>query len=272
MNAALIIKPIGGMGNRLYAMASAREFALNSGRDLTVFWTLRWELNALFTDFWEPNGFRLVYADEYNMPWRWLNKPRLRERFLSAGATVITDEEMYRIRDEIGGYDYESYLQRFSDTPKLFMETCFNFYPKRQTPLNHIFIPNQDIRAELKRWEEEHGSGHIGMHIRRTDHGDAIGASPDRLFEQVVDEAAQDARVFLCTDDPNTEARFRARYGDRILTYSKNKSRDTREGIRSAVMDMLLLSRSSRVYGSFKSTFSSFAADYGQIPLTVLTE
>lgn len=256
------------MGNRLYAMASAHEFARQTGRELTVLWPLRWELNSRFTDFWELNGFNLVYTDEYNLPWRWLNKPRLRERILGHGAEVITDADMYRIRDEIGSYDFEHYLEKFSDTNKLFIETCFNFHPKIKTPLKNLFIPKADILKEMSNWEADNGTDYIGMHIRRTDHANAIGHSPDELFLDVI-QSSND-KILLCTDDLETENKLKRQFGSRILTFSTNKSRDSKDGIRNAVIDLMLLSRSSKIYGSFNSTFSSFAAEYNAIPLIVL--
>lgn len=258
------------MGNRLYAMASAAEFAERSGRELIVLWNLRWELNAAFTDFWEAGRFHLHYTDEYNLPWRWINKPLLAEKWLSRGAIKIHDAEMYQIRDEIGGYDYSEYLKKYDNTPALFIETCFNFYPHRALRLPDYFKPKSGILKNLDQWQQENAKEYVGLHIRRTDHGNAIDSSPDGLFEEVITGSHKGTKFFLCTDDAETENRFRALFGDRILSYSRNKSRDSRDGIRDAVMDLLLLSRSSHVYGSFKSTFSSFAADYGNIPLTVL--
>lgn len=250
-------------------MASGREFAMNQGRMLTIFWPLRWELNGRFTDYWETNGFNIVYVDEYNLPWRWLNKPRVLERMISAGAEVISDAAMYRIRDEIGGYDFENYLQKNTDTRKLFIETCFNFYPKRSADLNEIFLPKPHIINIVNNWLNEKGDDFIGLHIRRTDHANAIASSPNELFSQIIEVNPQ-KKVFLCTDDMETERYFINKYQNKILTFSKNKARNSNSGMLEAIIDLILLSKSETIYGSFNSTFSSFAADYGNKQLIVL--
>lgn len=264
-----MLKPIGGLGNRLYAMASGREFAMNQGRNLTIFWPLRWELNARFTDYWETNGFNIVYIDEYNAPWRWLNKPRVVERMLSASAEVISDSAMYRIRDEIGGYDFENYLQKYVNTRKLFIETCFNFYPKRSVGLDKIFFPKPIIVNIVNHWLTINKDDFIGLHIRRTDHANSIASSPNELFSQIIELNPQ-KKFFLCTDDIETENYFKNKYPNKILTFSKNKARNSNSGMLEAIIDLILLSKSEIIYGSFNSTFSSFAADYGNKKLIVL--
>lgn len=257
------------MGNRLYSMASAKQFALNDGRDLSILWPLRWELNAKFTDFWEPNGFKIIYIDEYNWPLRWINKLDIVEKCLSANSYIINDVEMYHIRDEINGYNFSNYLEKYREHNRLFMETCFNFYPNRMLKLNEIFIPKKYILDIINTWIETNENEYIGLHIRRTDHANAIGFSPNELFCEVIENHPQE-KFFLCTDDVQTENYFSKKYSSQIMTYSKNKQRNSSSGMLCAIIDLLLLSRSRIIYGSYNSTYSSFAAEFENKELVVL--
>ncbi|CAJ1368622.1 unnamed protein product, partial [Effrenium voratum] len=91
------------------------------------------------------------------------------------------------------------------------------------------------------------------------------------LFMQMMDSYSEDTPFFLATDDPAVEARFKARYGGRLLTNSKRSlDRHAPEGIQDALLDLLLLSQGCEVLGSYKSSFSAMAAHFHMVPLHVV--
>ena len=84
-----------------------------------------------------------------------------------------------------------------------------------------------------------------GVHLRRTDHKRAIKRSPTSLFiEKMEEDIRRDPSVkfYLATDDPEEEAYFKERFGDRIMTYSKRSlDRNTKTGMEDAVLDLVNL-------------------------------
>ncbi|CAJ1458444.1 unnamed protein product [Effrenium voratum] len=169
------------------------------------------------------------------------------------------------------------------DLPKFLQVDCicvraFNpFYPPREedrcalaaersAQLNEL-APSLELQRRL--WQLPAGT--VSVHIRRTDHKKAIARSPEELFMQMMDSYSEDTPFFLATDDPAVEARFKARYGGRLLTNSKRSlDRHAPEGIQDALLDLLLLSQGCEVLGSYKSSFSAMAAHFHMVPLHVV--
>jgi hypothetical protein len=116
----------------------------------------------------------------------------------------------------------------------------------------------------------------IGVHVRRTDHLEAIANSPLELFEKRMTEfinADPQTKFYVATDDNSVLNELSAKFPDRIVTLAdKCLSRDSEQGIIDAYTEMLCLSRCQRIIGSFNSTFSSMAAAIGNIPLEVMSK
>jgi hypothetical protein len=109
----------------------------------------------------------------------------------------------------------------------------------------------------------------IGVHIRRTDHKEAILHSPLELFiEKMQKDVNEDSDTvfYLATDDEEVENIMAKKFP---LVEHKNfadrKSRRTEEGMKDAYVDMLCLSRCEKIYGSYGSTFSNMASLIGKI-------
>lgn len=111
----------------------------------------------------------------------------------------------------------------------------------------------------------------VGLHIRRRDNRKSIRHSPTDAFIAAMEDAVAnnpETRFFLATDSPAEEARLRRHFGDRILTRRRKLSRLHTSGLQDALVDLILLSRTSRVIGSHWSSFSEVAAEIGRIPHT----
>ena len=116
----------------------------------------------------------------------------------------------------------------------------------------------------------------IGCHIRRTDNRQSIEQSPLYLFTEALDheiEQHKDARIFLATDDEATKDQLRQRYGTpRLISADAAATRESTDGIRDALAEMLALAATSKVYGSAGSTFSQIATQLGGNPLHILAK
>jgi hypothetical protein len=109
------------------------------------------------------------------------------------------------------------------------------------------------------------------LHIRRTDHHHSRHISNDDRFFQTIERQFNQGveKFFLATDNGNTQAKFKQRFGDCILTYSQefypNQKRQT--SMQTAAVDLYLLANTQRIIGSYDSSFSEYAAALGNIPL-----
>ena len=115
----------------------------------------------------------------------------------------------------------------------------------------------------------------VGVHIRRTDHMLAKKLSPVKLFIKKMDEEItknDSIKFFLSTDDADVENELIEKYGKQRIITQPNKiwGNSTKEEMVSGIIDCLCLSRCTKIYGSFSSQFSGFAAEYGKIPIEIL--
>ena len=115
----------------------------------------------------------------------------------------------------------------------------------------------------------------IGIHIRRTDHELSKKMSPIILFTNKINEEIErnaSIKFFLSTDDMDVQNELMKKYGgERIIVQpNKNWGNSTKEEVISGIIDCLCLSKCTKIYGSFSSQFSGFAAEYGKISIEIL--
>ena len=117
-------------------------------------------------------------------------------------------------------------------------------------------------------------SSTIGIHIRSTDHSTAMKYSPFHLFENKIREELHinpEATFFVATDNEDYQSRLLREFGkEKILFHKKVFERNVTQGITDAVVDMFCLSRTSKIYGSYYSSFSYVAGRIGQVPVHIL--
>ena len=115
----------------------------------------------------------------------------------------------------------------------------------------------------------------VGIHIRRTDHELCKKISTVEMFVEKMDNEIagnNSVKFFLSTDDKEVENELFGKYGeDRIMVQSDKKwGRTSKEEMISGIIDCLCLSKCKKIYGSFSSQFSGFAAEYGNIPIEII--
>ena len=87
---------------------------------------------------------------------------------------------------------------------------------------------------------------------------EAIISNPEMIF-------------FVSTDNESYQNILVNKFGiQRIIFHEKEFSRNKTEGIKDAVIDLFCLSKTSKIYGSYFSSFSYVAARIGNIPNEVL--
>jgi hypothetical protein len=160
--------------------------------------------------------------------------------------------------------------RRLQEHPVIIIRSWARFYPTpipfaKFTPITSLRNRISDVTSAFRRT--------AGVHVRRTDHSDAIAESPTTAFvramaDDVVTGAATE--FFLATDDPQEERLLRRDF--RIVTYRKRTlNRATPEGIEDALVDLFCLGATRHIIGSAGSTFSFVASQLAGIPLRIAT-
>jgi len=304
----VLIRPVNGLCNRLSAVVSAWLLAEDLGRELAVDWCLTpacgcpWD--RLFSSGsgahfltqqlleTEPSlraGFEIMesifksvdqgrfsvegpatgrtacWLDlDHDSPRQWQELPRL---------VGVPDQELpSSLRATVDCAVCTHFAAFYPPGRKDLARTA-----KERRALLHRLRPVPGVEARLPRLK----SGTVGVHIRRGDHEISRRHSPDELFIAALDSlfavagegepqrAAAD--IFLATDDPVLEETLRCRYSGQVSVVTKRSlDRSQPESIEDALVDLLSLSQCSQVFGSHDSTFSSTAAFYRGVPLTIL--
>ena len=119
------------------------------------------------------------------------------------------------------------------------------------------------------------GAKTVGVHVRRTDHTEAIANSPlslfaDKMRQEMMEVPGTD--FFVATDDEGVKRELREALPDAKLIFHDSGiiDRNSKEGICDAYIEMLALSRCRKILGSYNSTFSLLPSYIGDIPLEVV--
>jgi len=111
----------------------------------------------------------------------------------------------------------------------------------------------------------------VGVHIRR---GDFLGGkeglgkvSSDNKFIEKMNDILKDdpsSKFFLCTDCQQTEDKFIEKFGNKIIIYPKKSlDRTSVMATQQSLVDMLLLSKTKHIIGTYISTFTELAWWFG---------
>ena len=242
----LIIKPEGGLCNKLRTISASLSLAREIGCKLRIVWWIgKYQgINTYFTDLFEkPSEFELREYSEGSIiprlmfdrrfPWVYTTTGKRNVELMSKKARACAGRGLIvgsLWADFMGNPDY-SWLHLTDEMSKLV----------------------KSIKSELL-----DGSEYVGLHIRRTDNTVAIKHSPLYLFEDAITKELSDnphERFFLASDDEPTKEHLKAKFGECIRT-RKVSTRQEFNGVRDAVIDFMLLAGSKRLYGSYKSSFS----------------
>ncbi len=268
---SLTLVPAGGLANRMRAVASAYRLCLAVGSRLHVVWFRDWALNAPFADIFEPIAAPGIDLCEAGVADAIVNgRPRRRNLWLPALPQALAYQR--RIYEKSvtplkqRGFDFEAWAAGRRCYMSCYQE--FGAYPDDTYRL--LFRPVASVMRSVEANAGLFADYTIGMHIRRTDHGEATAQSPTSLFIEAGRRelaAPPGLKIFLATDAQGVKAELTAEFGSRVITAAAAASRSSADGIRGGLADMYTLARTQRIYGSAGSSFSPMAARIGGVEM-----
>lgn len=274
----MTLVPVGGLANRMRAVASACHLCRTIGGSLRVVWFRDWALNARFSDIFEPlPASDLTLREATLADYALLDRPRRHNLWLPKlpqrvmFSRRIYEYEVTPLRES--GFDFARWAA--CGRGKSVYMACYSEFGQYPDELyRELFRPVAAVRERVEIYASRFSAHTVGLHIRRSDHLEAREKSPTQLFIDAARREADthdDLRLFLATDDEEVKSCFRATFGNRVITSAEAASRDSSDGIRDGLADMYTLARTSIIYGSAGSTFSPMAARIGSVPLKILS-
>lgn len=260
--------PIGGLGNRLRAICSCIVFCTEHNMSLDIIWFRDHGLNCPFDHLFElspilhnvtirnPKLIDYVVNDNPRRRNLWL--PKIFQKFRY-------DRRIYM--PELLSYNSNKDLvkQNFSKFKNIFMVSCGIYWEKPD--MWKYIVVNPMILKKVDSILEEIGDNIIGVHVRRTDSVESITYSPSKLFKEYIDkELKQDSNVkfYLASDSLEEKTYFKNIYGDNLVTSLVNVDRNSKEGICNAFVELLVLSKSKKMYAGH-SSFADLASCIGNV-------
>ena len=266
----ITVKPYAGLANRLRVLDSVVGLHGNDSKKLKLIWNRNKECNCRFTDLFEiPDFIDLKETKSYVQDGGRYNKYR-RNLFNTMGldfpvgySKVVSDREIVPAKE--AGNDFMA----LTSGKNVFINSMTRFFIP-QNPYYYL-KPVQSVLDIVDKMTANFNKHTIGIHIRRSDNAESIQNSPTEAFINKMRDALilhPETNFFLATDAVDEEANLRETFGEKIITYEKiSLDRNKPEAIKDALIDMLCLSRTSKIIGSFYSSFSEAAAEIGGIEL-----
>lgn len=272
--------PENGLCNRMVAVASGYALAKDLGHAYRVLWNKDLFLGAKFRDLFCPLpdvpvrelNWEDSLSDRLRYPHLWFTRRPLAGKLTemlrgSVYDRVLTSPELHALL--VSGRSIAAELQHARNA----LLFSYEEFHSGAVAFLRCFQPLSDLMSIVDQETRRFGPNTIGVHIRKADRDTVAWNSPLEQFEaRMAREAEIDrsAAFFLATDSAESEARVKAKFGPRVLVREKSRSRETVEGMRDAVIDLYLLSRTRKILGSPGSTFSTTAAAMGAIPLALV--
>lgn len=226
----------GGLCNRLDVIATACVLAEQRGiGSLEVMWPVNEHMPARFDELFESLPQGRVVPGEWD----------------SAESRAYDEMRDALPSDFRSGSSYHSHLTRLAT----------------------FVIPSIQQEAERAAASIDPASGVVGVHIRRAETPLPISpfAQPLRYYEAVMRAFPRSTRFFVSTDSAEAYRWLEARFGGRVSRVEKPRDdRHSVEGVREALVDLLVLSRCAAIIGTSRSSFSHVAGLLGRRPTLFL--
>ncbi len=258
----LIIQPSGGLCNRIRVINSAYELAKKRKDSLIVLWLVNDELGCTFESLFQPvKDIKII-----NIHSKW----NIKKIFYQLTAnTKVNNSDIENNKTD--GVLHEDFYKKLGK--RTFISTWEHFYPSSDY---RFFKPANEIQSKINAITKDFGDSCVGVHIRRTDHTWAIESSSSNGFADAIEKEISNnpsARFYVATDDIKEENFLRDKFGSKIISnQNKTLNRNSVDGMHDALIDLMCLASTTKIFGSYFSSFTDIAADINGIEKIVVKD
>lgn len=247
-----------GLANRLRAHVIASAYAERTGRTLVPCWVSNKHLGCVYSDLFDSGALERIHFDTVRRVGYRKNVAAVQ----GDGSDYPDDLVFFKTQWQDVNSEYLLHASR---------PDCANF--------QKWFRPRAEVSLLVERTVKQWPRNVLGVHVRR---GDFVThtrqAIPQSRYiaamERVLAEMPDRGSIFLASDASAEELQcIRDAFPGRIARNVKKPelfegARGSLAGARGAMVDMLLLSRCSRLILTPGSTFGEFAAQVGGTPFS----
>ena len=266
----IIIEPCAGLGNKLLGLSSAYAIAQRLDRELVVMWKREVGCNVRADElFMLPVKVIEISENGYSKePLAHFLGNRQKKKWRDKAGRFLECEEVEKIKEEKG---FDGLLEVIKGTSVIYIKSFGPLCELTHESLSFL-KPSDGVRKRGENLFAQIGAHTVGVHVRRTDHTEAIANSPLSMFaERMRAELSADAETnfFVATDDESVKAELLELLPDGRLIFNDAGiiDRNSSTGVMDAYIEMLALSKCRKILGSYNSTFSLLPSYIGNVPL-----
>jgi len=267
---SIVVKANGGLGNRMRVIASCIALSQRLRREVEVLWVNSYELNCDFNKLFLPvsgvSVTQMSYLPKWNKVGLSLRAKKLKRKYEDYDIQLSDNEimDLQNLKSDL--------VKLIKDAKTVYINTCMNFYGDSSFLSYLLPVPGilQQVQARL---EKINAQSFYGVHIRRGDNERSKEKSPTIEFVEKLkklEKSEKNLKYYLSTDDRGEAKILQKMIGPELHYFAAGLSRDKPRDIENALVDLLMLSKSDKIIGSYWSSFSEVAAQYGGIPLEVI--
>lgn len=256
----ITLVPYAGLCNRLNAIASGLAYKeKHPDVDLKILWHKWFHCNCRFRDIFKQ--LPPQYPPVQELTWQIKDIPGHKLNFnIPQKLRALWYDFSFLDCDNADYFD-----EKIKGKENIYVYHANRFCKEEiHHSLAKIFIPTNELQTRIdevtSNWR---GKNVIGLHIRRTDNTASISLSPDEFFHNTIDqELAKDSDTlfYVASDDQTVKDKLCKKYGDHIISIPLYLKRNSKKGMKDAVVDLYCLGSTNKIYGSANSTYSTFAA------------
>lgn len=269
---SLSIIPYAGLCNRMRAISTGIFAARQLKIPAYVYWNQTHDCHARWHDLFREYKTDQVKIIENRWPVHMISGPRT--LFVPAFLQSFIYDKCWYNFSKNNGIDFSEYIRTNEVGGRILVQSGCDMESDYYN-LKELFNPTTELEERIDKIVQNFPFNTIGVHIRRSDNQRSIAnASIEDFKEKMREEINYNPRVvfYLATDDAIVKNEIKKEFGERIIAPEFELSRGSTKGMKDALVDLICLSRTSRIIGSFYSSYTEMAASIGDISLEVITK
>lgn len=173
----------------------------------------------------------------------------------------------------------EKYIDQYRTIDFLYEKTPQYFINKYLFYFKKLKI-NPDILNYVNNFVKDWDNNVIGLHVRTYYHPDWKKLYDNNLYDEKLSKLDESKKIFFCCDNLDIHNRFIEKYGEKLITYDRERYNDVynaESGFNDdlqvnidAFIEMLILSKCSTIIGTHLSTFTECSWWFGECKSKVI--
>ena len=261
--------PVGGLANRIRVIESGIRLSKETNSRLKVIWYKDNGIGCRFEKLFRPFDDDMIEIKEASCKDFIYDRPRLKNLYFPyITEKLLFDHCIYEKQSCFNNEDID--YKTIAKNKKIYIATFMPFYLNTDKDYYHLFKPIPEIQMQIKKISGNFPENIIGIQIRRGDNWVSMKLSPTDLFIEKMNQE-KDAAFYLATDSDEEKEKLAQLFGKRILFLNNTADRTTEKGIQEALVEMFLLSKTKKIYGSVHSSFGQIASRIGKNEFELLS-